>query len=37
MKKINSQAAHEVLTGPPGMLFFASVVIPVLLILVRLA
>lgn len=36
MRKVNAQASHDVLVGPPGLFFFASVAVPVLLIMIRL-
>ena len=35
MRRVNTQASHEVLTGPPGLFFFASIAVPLILILLR--
>ena len=33
MKKTNVTAAHEVLVGPPGIFFFASIAVPIIAIM----
>lgn len=35
MKKTNIAAAHEVLVGPPGLFFFASILVPIFAIILR--
>lgn len=35
MKSVNYQGAHDVLFGPPGLFFFSSIAVPLILIMLR--